>query len=320
MGKRRAVAAKQVERITRMVAELSRVAAVGDGEVPVHKVAKLVGTTEQQIFKDLRVLSEAADDPTQSGLASLSMYQEGDRIYVSSQGAFRRPIRFTAEELLALKVAVATETEELSAGLRTLLQLEPEDALPQSIPYVVGEEAAVVNLFRGAVQEQRKVRIEYVSAHDHEASMRVVHPYEIINARGHFYLAGWCETRDDWRMRFRADRVLAIELLEDRFDRRDDAPLIEAREDLFAAPDEVDEVTVRFSSEVARWMRERYPTAEDGDDGSVMVTFQVASVDWLVNHVLQYGADAEVVGPAAYREAVRRAVGASPPAGTLPRL
>ncbi len=159
----------------------------------------------------------------------------------------------------------------------------------------------------------------YATAREQETLARVVHPYEIINARGHFYLAGWCETRDDWRLRFRADRVLAIELLEDRFDRRDDAPLIEAREQLFAAPDDVDDVTVRFSAEVARWMRERYPTAEDGSDGSVTVTFQVASVDWLVNHVLQYGADAEVVGPAAYREAVRRAV-TSPPAGTLPRF
>ena len=35
---------------------------------------------------------------------------------------------------------------------------------------------------------------------------------------------------------------------------------------------------------------------------------QVASPDWLVERVLQYGEDAEVVGPALYREAVRRAV------------
>lgn len=308
MAKRRAAAAEQVERIARMVAELSRVSAVGPGEVPVPQVAKLLATTEAQVYKDLLVLSEAADDPAGAGLASLSMYQAGDRIYVSSQGAFRRPIRLTAEELLALKVAVATETEELSDGLRTLLQLEPEDALPQAIPYVPGEEAAVVNLFRRAILEQRKVRIEYATAHDHEASTRVVHPYEIISARGRFYLAGWCEARDDWRMRFRADRILAAELLDESFVRRDDAPLIQAREDLFAAPDDVDDVKVRFSPTVARWMRERYPSAEDGDDGSVTVTFQVASVDWLVNQVLQYGADAEVVGPPAYREAVKRAV------------
>jgi predicted DNA-binding transcriptional regulator YafY len=34
----------------------------------------------------------------------------------------------------------------------------------------------------------------------------------------------------------------------------------------------------------------------------------VSSVDWLVGRVLEYGADAEVLGPDAYREAVRRAV------------
>jgi predicted DNA-binding transcriptional regulator YafY len=37
---------------------------------------------------------------------------------------------------------------------------------------------------------------------------------------------------------------------------------------------------------------------------------RIASVGWLLRTVLQYGAEAEVLGPPVYREAVKRAVGA----------
>jgi len=51
-------------------------------------------------------------------------------------------------------------------------------------------------------------------------------------------------------------------------------------------------------------MEERHPDAQQGEDGSLTVTYRVASPDWLVRHVLQYGDAAEVVGPEGYREAV----------------
>jgi predicted DNA-binding transcriptional regulator YafY len=69
-----------------------------------------------------------------------------------------------------------------------------------------------------------------------------------------------------------------------------------------------DGVRVRFASGIARWLAERYPDHEQEPDGSVIVTFDVASVEWLVRHVLQYGAAAEVLSPVGYREAVREAV------------
>jgi predicted DNA-binding transcriptional regulator YafY len=42
----------------------------------------------------------------------------------------------------------------------------------------------------------------------------------------------------------------------------------------------------------------------------VVDTFQASSVEWLVRRVLEYGAEAEVLEPVSYREAMRRAVAA----------
>jgi predicted DNA-binding transcriptional regulator YafY len=39
-------------------------------------------------------------------------------------------------------------------------------------------------------------------------------------------------------------------------------------------------------------------------DGSLQVEYPLADTEWAIRHVLQYGADAEVLGPATVRRAV----------------
>jgi len=43
-------------------------------------------------------------------------------------------------------------------------------------------------------------------------------------------------------------------------------------------------------------------------DGAVLVRFDASSPEWLTRRVLEFGADAEVVEPSHYRDAVRRAI------------
>jgi predicted DNA-binding transcriptional regulator YafY len=53
-------------------------------------------------------------------------------------------------------------------------------------------------------------------------------------------------------------------------------------------------------------LKEQYPEAVIQADGGVIVSYLVASPEWLVRHVLQYGPEAEVVGPPSYRELMRK--------------
>ena len=66
--------------------------------------------------------------------------------------------------------------------------------------------------------------------------------------------------------------------------------------------------TVAFSRRIARWLKERYPAGRDQPNGRYLVTFRVADPAWFVREMLQYGADADVVGPESLREAVKRAI------------
>ncbi len=300
-------AVEQLNRIVQLVAELSR----APGSVPVARVARGFGVEPERIFGDLRTLT-AVDDPDATWLMSLQVVQEGDAIAVSSHGPYRRPIRLTAEELLALRLAIATETGRPSASLKQLAGFGADDAgsdapfEPALSPQ--GGQAEVVNAARHAAAGHQRLRICYVAAGAAEPGARVIQPHAVVHSEGRFYIVAWCETAVGWRF-FRADRVIEAAPAGGTFEPRDDVPAIDRAADLFRPGQDADQVVVRFSAGVARWIAERYPDARRLPDGRVEVTLPSANPDWAIGLVLQYGAEAEIVGPPSYREAMRRAVG-----------
>jgi proteasome accessory factor C len=304
-------AAEQLNRIVTLVAELSRRGAGQRAPAPLDDVARNLGVTPAQVLRDIRVLTEAADDPDTAWLASFSAYQEGDRISVSSRGAYQRPIRLTSEELLAIQVALATDPEAPSPMLRELAELAnaPPGQVEQlsPAPFLQDQEAAVVNLVRLAANTRRRMRLVYAGEGEPQASERSIDPHAVIYANGVFYIVAWCDDALDWR-HFRVERVLEAEILAEPFERRA-VPEITDAHHLFRAPAEtVEEVRVRFTSTIARWLAERYPDGERQRDGSFVVTLRSASIEWAVRTVLQYGPEAEILSPPSYRDAMRRAV------------
>ena len=306
-------ASAQLNRIVTVVAELTRREAAGEPEITLEQVAAWQGTTAEQIQRDVRALTQASDDPDAEWLQSLSVWQEGDRISVSSRGPFRRPIRFTPEEALALQVGLATEEGgpgALSEDLAAALESGAAAARTLDVGAAVGAgEGEVAALARRAMDERRLLSILYSDPHERAGAARSVEPHQVVLSEGRVYVVAWCRKSGGWR-NFRADRVLDAMLENGTFQRRSDfEPFAEGETVFRADAGAVDNVTVRFSPEIARWIVEEHPEATRETDGSAVVTFPVADPSWLVRHVLQYGPDAEVLAPAEYREAVWRAVG-----------
>ena len=67
-------------------------------------------------------------------------------------------------------------------------------------------------------------------------------------------------------------------------------------------------MTVRYSPRVARWIAER-EGRELAPDGSLTIEHPLADAEWGVRHVLQYGAEAEVLEPESLREEIVRRLG-----------
>src|SRR5262249_15497692 len=69
------------------------------------------GVSPSEIAADIRTLTLLGDHADAEWLLSLSVWQQDDRVSISSAGPFRRPLRFTPEEIAALKVALAMDDE-----------------------------------------------------------------------------------------------------------------------------------------------------------------------------------------------------------------
>lgn len=208
-------------------------------------------------------------------------------------------MRFTPDELLVLRLSLGLEDVDAAQ----LLEVESHGAeivAPYEPP--VAERPALDRMLH-ALSHECCVEIDYATTGTAEVTTRTIHPHQVLVSGGRTYVVAWCELRGEWR-RFRMDRILELRDSIRPFVERDDCPI----DEIFDAEDLPDQVRVRFSPSIARWMVERYPAATREDDGSATVTYEAASVDWLVERVLQYGVDAEVLEPGLYRHAVHKGV------------
>jgi proteasome accessory factor C len=287
-----------------LVAELSKRRAQELPPVALGELASVLDVSVADVQRHIRELTRMSDNVDANWLLSLQIILEGGTVEGGSGGPFQRPMRLTPEEALVLRLSLglAEDGSVDAAAIEPLLQ-------PVSKPLAVEpyrREAGVtvlLDVLSQAIDGQKKVQIRYAGAGGGDPVARRIQPWQVLVHRGRTYAVAWCELRDGWR-RFRLDRILDAELLDEAYEPREDCPY----DDVFDQAADPDEVRVRFAPTVARWIREWAPDADVHDDGGVTVTYQAASADWLVERVLQYGAEAEVVEPEFYREAVRRAV------------
>lgn len=314
-----ATAAQQLRRI------LDLVPRVADGEPRrVADLAALAGVDPKTVLKDLRALSSRYDAPG-GFVEGLVILLDGDEVEVSTPH-FQRPMRLTVAELRALELGLAIVAAErppeeqraiagartrvracLAGGSRAVEALAAPDAVvaPDGAAPLDARGRALLDALREARLARRKVRLRYRKAHVDGAADRVVCPYALVAAQGCWYLVAFCETGQGVRV-FRVDRIAAAEATDEPFAVRPDFRLGDVVRDgrVFATAEEPEQLVVRYSPVVARWIREREPGGRAEPDGSYVVAHPLADEAWAVRHVLQYGAEAEVLAPESVREAI----------------
>lgn len=295
-------AVTQAPRLIELIAWLSQ--RDNDTTISYRAAAKKLGVTEKQLRADLDVLLELSSDH-KDWLGSLRVALVADGFTVISRGAFRRPIQFTAEEGLALLLGLGAVqggrkvATKFTKGTETIESAYAIGAAPSA------ELDGVLAVARAARDEKRKLEILYCGS-DAEPSRRIVHVHQVVESAGRWYVIAWCEKVQDFR-RFRAERILEARLLTGDFRPQVLFTHIKDPKQLLSADGTV-AAEVAFSKKIARWLKERYPNGREQGDGRYVVTFQVADPAWFVREVLQYGAEAEVLGPEGLREAVKRIV------------
>ncbi|MDX2194197.1 MAG: WYL domain-containing protein [Gemmatimonadales bacterium] len=308
-------AAAQLRRLLQLVPRIA------DGRE--HRIAPLaarLGTTPGQLKADLRILAERYDDPA-GFYPGLALFVGPDTVRVQSSH-FQRPMRLSLAELRALELGllllererpeeerpvIASARGQLARLLAGRRAAPPEPPLPARVAAEPSVPApALLDTLRRAARQRRVVRLRYRGAAASADQERRVRPAQVLCRHGAWYLAAWCEQRDDWRF-FRLDRMSAAEATADRFAPLELAALESRLHDgaaFFAVAARV--LRVRYAPAVAGWIAERLGRPRD-DDGALVVEHPMADPDWAVRHVLQYGPDVRVLEPDTVRaEAVRR--------------
>ncbi len=135
---------------------------------------------------------------------------------------------------------------------------------------------------------------------------RVVEPYQLVNGLEGWYVASYDPDREAVR-HFRLDRIKSAQVTDTAFEPRSELDF-STGVDGWLRTGEVpasNRARVWISPDRARWVREERTVISEGSDGSVVVDFGYAGLDWLVRNVLKEAGDAVVLEPAEAREAVR---------------
>jgi len=294
----------------------------------VDEAARELGCTVRTLWRDLDVLQKA----------SFPLYndKDGKRVRYRLVDGFRAklPAPFTLSEVVALLLSrdllapmngslLAPSVQAAFAKIRALL---PEKALKvlDEMKSVVGVRALGAKLLLGAADylpqiqeallERRTLDIDYLAFSKQEESTRLVDPYHLTYHQGGLYLIGHCHARKDLRI-FAVERIRRLKLTTRRFTLPADFNAERYLESAWGMM-RGQQVTIKvvFSSKIAPWIAERlwHPSQSFRwlKDKRLEMTLKVADTPEIRRWLLGFGPDAEVVEPAALREALRLQAGA----------
>ncbi|MGH9106207.1 MAG: helix-turn-helix transcriptional regulator, partial [Acidimicrobiales bacterium] len=154
--------------------------------------------------------------------------------------------------------------------------------------------AEVLATVRAAVQDQRKVLLDYYSFGRDETGERKVQPWRVFSSEGHWYLLAWCETAGGRRL-FRVDRARSARAVDETFEPPADIGRVATYESRPGDP-----LVVLHLAPRARWVAERYPIEELTElaDGQLEVRLRASSRAWLERLLLMAGPGATVISGA----------------------
>jgi predicted DNA-binding transcriptional regulator YafY len=309
----------QLSRQWRLIQLLAR-ARYGIGA---EALASELEITRRTVYRDLDALMFA-------GFPITSEKRDGRVFYRVVDGFKLGDTPFTPDELLALGFSedllrslegTVFHDSIQSALAKIRASLGPELAgflarLRESFRVLPGPHknyadlADVIRTLNEAVLARRTVRMKYTTARTGETAAREFDPYRVWYRSGGLYAIGHDHKSGELRT-FAIDRIKAPELTTQRFEVPDDFDFEARAASAFGVVIEPPEhVRIRFGARRSLYVREHdwHPSQKIArlGDGEIELTMEVGPGDELASWVLSFGADAEVLEPAALRAQVAR--------------
>ncbi len=252
---------------------------------------------------------------------------EGDTVTVVEAQTLDRPLKLTADEALALRVAARAladvpglaerdALESAQAKLAIASGAVPESIAAEPVMQVALEpEDEALATVRRALDEGRQIELRYLVASRDEVTERTVEPMRLVSVDGRWYLEGWCHLAEGVRL-FRLDRMVDAGLGAPAEPLPSEAVPRDLAEGLFR-PREEDLTVVLELEPAARWVADYYaveqatelgPASRDatGDGpGPLRVELRTPDPAWVIRLALRLGGQGRVISPPEVVAAVR---------------
>ncbi|MFW6869951.1 helix-turn-helix transcriptional regulator [Nocardioides sp. CPCC 206347] len=290
--------------------------------VRLEEAAALLGTSSEQVLRDLKVLFMCG---LPGGLPGDLIDVDLDAIETSegspvTEGVIRvenadylaRPLRLSATEasavIVALRMLRDTSTGETRALVKQVLRKIEKavstaganhvDVTPSPHDAVQVAQVELTRVLNEAAVAGRQVRLAYFVPSRGEETERVVDPHGVVGHGVFAYLDAWCHRAASDRL-FRLDRIAKAEVLDSPISTPRRAPR-DLQEGLFRDTDQPGStvVTLHLGAE-ARWATEYYPMRDvrPQADGSAVVDLVVVDRRWLTRLLMRLAPHATVTGP-----------------------
>lgn len=307
---------REQDRVLRLVA-LQNLLCKNPRGVTLEEMAEECGVSERTIRRDLEVLEQVP----------VPVFQEDGR-YRVLEGHFLPPIHFTRPEVMALFLAVrlllsysnSFNPNVQSAFSRLCIAIEDpvlKDYIRQTLDWMGRQKRNdhfihIMDRLTDAWLKRHPVRIRYRSLEAARAEDRVIEPYFVQPAaleRAN-YVIGYCRKNRGIRT-YKVERIEDIKVLEDeKYHIRPDFDPDEHLSSVWGITSygQKQAVKLKFSGALARVAREtgwhQSQTTAPGPGDSTIVTLHVPVTAELVNFVLGWGDDVEVLEPESLRDRV----------------
>jgi proteasome accessory factor C len=292
------------------------------------EVAAVFGVDVRQLNDDLNLLWVCGLPGGGPGdLIDFSF--EGDTVSVVEAQTLDRPLKLTADEALALRVAARALADVPGLAERDALESAqaklafasgalPEVGAASAPPMQVAlePEAEALATVRRALDEGRQLELRHLVASRDQVTERTVDPMRLVSVDGRWYLEGWCHLAEAVRL-FRLDRMVDASLGGSAAPLPSEAVPRDLAEGLFR-PREEDLTVVMELEPAARWVADYYPVEQateigpatggdpaEGGFGPLRVELRTPEAGWVVRLALRLGGRGRVVSPPSVVAAVR---------------
>ena len=163
-----------------------------------------------------------------------------------------------------------------------------------------------IEMIKTALQESRLLSFEYVAHHGNKTT-RTAEPYQLVLKSSHWYLQGYCHTRNDYRL-FRLSRMSNLQMKENTFTPRDyERPQLDASDILATMQTKI---KIRIYKSIMDRVLDYCAYEDFSSDGDehYIVRFPFIENEYYYDILLGFGDKCECLEPYNIREEMKRRI------------